>query len=326
MIISKTPFRISFFGGGTDFPNYYEKFGGEVISTSINKFCYVQLNKLDEIYKYNYRLVWSKNETVFDINKIQNPCIKATLKYKKVKQRIEMHYSADLPKNSGLGTSSSFVVGLLNCISALQDKKISYKQLALEAINIEQKILKESCGSQDQIQAAYGGFNIIKFKKNENHQVNKLQINENIKKNLQNNLLLIYTNQQRYSGIIEKEKIKQIENNHELYHQIRKLTPMAKLFLLKNNIQDFGKLLNDYWRLKTKLSKKVSNKTIDEISKEVLNCGAYGTKVLGSGGGGFVLAVCDPKFHKNIKKKLYKLNFVNFSLYNQGSKIIYSDK
>ena len=326
MIISKTPFRISFFGGGTDFPDYYKKFGGEVISTSIDKFCYVQLNNLNNIYNYNYRLVWSKNEKVSNINSIKNPCIKAALKYKKVKQRVELHYSADLPKNSGLGTSSSFVIGLLNCINNFNNQKISTKQLALEGINIEQKILKEYCGSQDQIQAAYGGFNSILFKKNGTYKVDKLGISKKIKKNLQNNLLLIYTNQQRYSGIIEKEKIKQIENNQELYHKIRQLTPIAKSFLLKNNIKDFGELLNEYWNLKTRLSKKVNNKTIDEICKVIINAGAFGTKVLGSGGGGFIMAICDPKFHKTIKKKLYKLNLINFKLHEEGSKIIYSNK
>ena len=326
MIISKTPFRISFFGGGTDFPDYYKKFGGEVISTSIDKFCYVQLNNLNNIYNYNYRLVWSKNEKVSNINSIKNPCIKAALKYKKVKQRVELHYSADLPKNSGLGTSSSFVIGLLNCINNFNNQKISTKQLALEGINIEQKILKEYCGSQDQIQAAYGGFNSILFKKNGTYKVDKLGISKKIKKNLQNNLLLIYTNQQRYSGIIEKEKIKQIENNQELYHKIRQLTPIAKSFLLKNNIKDFGELLNEYWNLKTRLSKKVNNKIIDEICKVIINAGAFGTKVLGSGGGGFIMAICDPKFHKTIKKKLYKLNLINFKLHEEGSKIIYSNK
>ena len=326
MIISKTPFRISFFGGGTDFPEYYKKFGGEVISTSIDKFCYVQLNKLNNIYDYNYRLVWSKNEMVQNINNIKNPCIKAALEYKKVKKRIELHYSADLPKNSGLGTSSSFVVGLLNCISTLNAEKISNKQLAIDSLNVEQKILKEYCGSQDQIQAAYGGFNMILFKNNDTFKVNKIQINNKIKNNLQKNLLLIYTNQQRYSGIIEKEKIKKINTNIELYHKIRELTPIAKSFLLKNNIKDFGKLLNEYWNLKTKLSSNVKNKTIDEICKIILNSGAYGTKILGSGGGGFIMAICHPKFHKIIRKKLYKLSLINFNLYDYGSQIVYSDK
>ena len=326
MIISKTPFRISFFGGGTDFPDYYKKFGGEVLSTSIDKFCYVQLKSLNEIYNYNYRLVWSKNETVKKIESIQNPCIKAALIYKKIKKNIEIHYAADLPKNSGLGTSSSFAVGLLNCINSLNNKKHSMRKLALDAIHIEQKILKEFCGSQDQIQAAHGGFNSIYFKKDDNFTVKKLNINHHITNNLRRNSLLIYTNTQRYSGIIEKKKIKNIYKNEKLYHEIKKLTPLAKNFLINNNIKDFGNLLNEYWYLKTQLSSGVRNKLIDEIYKTSLAAGAYGAKLLGSGGGGFILVLCHPKFQKQLKKKLSKLNVIDFNFCQKGSEIIYSDK
>ena len=326
MIISKTPFRISFFGGGTDFPDYYKKHGGEVISTSIDKFCYVQLKNLNEIYDYNYRLVWSKNEIVEKIKNIQNPCIKAALSFKKLRKKIEIHYSADLPKNSGLGTSSSFAVGLLNCISSLKNKKCSVKKLALDAIYLEQQVLKEFCGSQDQIQAAYGGFNSISFKKNSLFEVKKLNIEPSIKKNLKRNSVLIYTNTQRYSGIIERSKIKNISKKVKLYHKIKNLTPIAKELLINNNIKDFGNLLNEYWHLKSQLSNSVRNRIIDEIYETSLSAGAYGAKLLGSGGGGFILVLCDPKFQKQLKKKLSKLKFVNFNFHPKGSEIIYKNK
>jgi D-glycero-alpha-D-manno-heptose-7-phosphate kinase len=325
MIIIKTPFRISFFGGGTDFPKYYNKNQGCVIGTTINKYCYISIRKLENIFNYKYRIVWSKNEIINKPSDSENPIVNASISEINPKKNLEIHFQADLPKNSGLGSSSAFCVGILNGLLKIKGVSLNKKKIAKLAIKIEQKILNEFCGVQDQIWSSYGGMNFITFKKQNKFTVRKLRITKTKKKNLEENLLLMFTEKQRYSKEIEKSKQKDIKNKFIFLDEIKKLTLKSKKILEGNeNINKFGELLNQYWALKKKLSNKVSNNYLDKIYNKIIKSGAIGAKLLGSGGGGFFLIYCNKKKQKYLKKKLNKFKFVNFKFSNSGSEIIYS--
>ena len=250
MIISRTPFRISFFGGGTDFPYWFNKNTGKVLSTTINKYCYINLRILPPYFKYNYRLRYFKSEEVFNLNQIQHPSIREIMKYKKVKNRLEVVHQADLPAQSGLGASSSFSVGLINSIEALNGSLISKRNLANQSLFVEQEILKEDVGSQDQVSAAFGGFNVINFKRN-SYEVNPVLNLDNIKK-LEENLVLVYSGLPRNAKNIEKEKRKNFGKNKVYLNEILKITNKAenKLFSSTNIISDFAESMDEYWWLK----------------------------------------------------------------------------
>tara|TARA_Y200000002_G_scaffold65631_1_gene50510 strand:- start:1095 stop:2078 length:984 start_codon:yes stop_codon:yes gene_type:complete len=326
MIISKTPFRISLFGGGTDFPSYYLKNGGCVVGGTIDKFCYVTARHLPEVFNFKHRIVWSKNETVNNVNEIVHPTVKAVLKLMKISKGLEVHYQGDLQKNSGLGTSSSFCVGLFHALYSLYKKKISKKDLALKSIHIEQKILKENCGSQDQIWASYGGFNIINFKKNGNFIIKKLNKKENKFENLDKNMFLVYTGLNRFSDDIEKDKIKNIDKN---FNNLDKIKIITNMFIKNLNngisIDNCAELMNEYWYIKKLLSRKVTNSYIDELYKEGINNGAIGGKIIGSGGGGFLLFCCKKNRQKNFFKGFNKLPIIKFNFTETGSEIIFKN-
>ena len=323
MIISKTPFRISLIGGGTDFPHYYKKLPGLVIGGTINKYCYVTARYLPKVFNYKHRIVWSKNEVVNNNNQIIHPTVKAVFNYLKIKKGLEIHYQGDLQKNSGLGTSSSFCVGLVNAIKSLDKKKINKINLAKIAIEIEQNIMREKCGSQDQIWATYGGFNSIEFNKN-SFKVKKIDISKSKLKRLSNNLFLIYTGINKFSHIIEKDKISKLQKNIKYLSKIYDLAKNFKLDILNNNNFEFiGPTLKEYWHLKKSLSNKVSNYKIDQIYDEAIKIGAGGGKIIGSGGGGFLLMYCEKKYHSLLKKRLYKLPIIKFNFTDKGSEIIF---
>ena len=314
MIITRTPFRISFFGGGTDYPKYYRKYGGVVLGTTINKYCYVSCRKTENIFNYKYRIVWSKNEILNQINNSKNPIVRATLKKIKPNSNIEIHFQADLPKNTGIGSSSAFCVGLIKSIYALKKKKINKKKLAKLAIEIEQNKLKEYCGSQDQVWSAYGGMNLITFKKNGSIKVNKLKITKIRKKKLEKNLILMFTGIQRYSKLIEKKKKKNLNNKIKFLQEIKNLTAKSKKILQgKINLDKFGLALNEYWELKKKLSKNVSDIYLDNIYKKLIKNDAIGDKIIGSGGGGFFLIYCKEKKQSNLINKMKNYKFVILS-------------
>ena len=324
MIISKTPFRVSLFGGGTDFPSYYLKNGGCVIGGTINKYCYVTARYLPNVFNFKHRIVWSRNETVNKIDDIFHPTVKSVFKLMNIKKGLEIHYQGDLEKNSGLGTSSSFCVGLFNALTYLEKKKSTVRELAKKAIFVEQKMLKENCGSQDQIWAAYGGLNIIKFNKQGNFLVKRLGLSTQKIKSLDQNMFLVFTGVNRFSDDIEKDKIKNLDKNLNHLDQIKKIT---KSFIneINNNlsIELCGSMLNDYWEIKKKLSKKVSNSYIDDLYDVGLKNGAIGGKVIGSGGGGFILFCCKKKNQKKFFKGFSKLPIINFSFTSVGSEIIF---
>jgi len=324
MIICKTPFRVSLFGGGTDFPDYYLKNGGCVIGGAINKFSYVTARYLPNVFDYKHRIVWSKNETVNKIDEILHPTVKAVLKNLNIKKGLEIHYQGDLQKNSGLGTSSSFCVGLINAITNLSKKNISQKNLAKKAIYIEQKILNESCGSQDQIWASYGGFKFINFLKNGNFKVHEVNLSKKNLFNLNNNFFLIYTGLHRYSSYVEKDKLKSLNKNLITLDKIKTLTQTFKKILDQNYSVDIvGEMLNEYWSCKKSLSNKVTNNHINEIYNLAIQCGASGGKVIGSGGGGFVLIYCKKKYQKKLFKCFKKLPIIKFKFISNGSEIIF---
>ena len=297
MIISRTPFRISFFGGGTDFPYWFNKNTGKVLSTTINKYCYINLRILPPYFKYNYRLRYFKSEEVFNLNQIKHPSIREIMKYKKVKNRLEVVHQADLPAQSGLGASSSFSVGLINSIEALNGSLISKRNLANQSLFVEQEILKEDVGSQDQVSAAFGGFNVINFKRN-SYEVNPVLNLDNIKK-LEENLVLVYSGLPRNAKNIEKEKRKNFGKNKVYLNEILKITNKAenKIFSSTNIISDFAELMDEYWWLKKKLASKVTNKKINDIFNLARKNGALSGKVLGAGGGGFILFLVKKKKH-----------------------------
>ena len=324
MIISKTPFRISLLGGGTDFSSYYKKYSGCVVGGTIDKFCYVTVRKMPAVFKFKHRIVWSKNETVNQNDEIAHPTVRAIFNYLKIKNGLEIHYQGDLQKNSGLGTSSAFCVGLLNAIYELNKIKRTKKKLALEAIKIEQDIMKENSGSQDQVWASYGGFNFIKFNNKNIFEVNNLKVKKEKINDLNSNLILIYTGLHRFSNNVEKDKLKNIEKNIKYLDKIKNLTLDLRKELLDNKKNsDIGGFLNEYWELKKRLSLKVTNSKINEIYEEALKSGASGGKLIGSGGGGYLLMYCKKKFFKNLKKRLHKLSIINFKFINEGSKIIF---
>tara|TARA_B100002019_G_scaffold239724_1_gene215177 strand:- start:130 stop:1104 length:975 start_codon:yes stop_codon:yes gene_type:complete len=323
MIIAKTPFRISLFGGGTDFPSYYLKNGGCVVGGTIDKYCYVTARYLPVVFDYKHRIVWSKNETVNNYKDIHHPTVRSVFKLLNIKKGHEIHYQGDLQKNSGLGTSSSFCVGLINALYNLQNKKINKKNLALKAIHVEQNILKENCGSQDQIWAAYGGFNIINFKKNGNFEVKKIK---KVFRNLDQNMFLIYTGLNRFSDNVEKDKIKNLDKNFKNLDKIKNITNyFVKNLDNKLSIDLCASLMNDYWNIKKKLSKKVTNSFINEIYKEGLNNGAIGGKVIGSGGGGFLLFCCKKNKQKKFLNGFKRLPIIKFKFTDSGSEVIFKN-
>ena len=322
MIICKTPFRISFFGGGTDYPAWYLENGGCVISTTIDKYCYVIIKNLIDIQKFSYKIRYYKNEERKRISEISHPTIRECLLYEKIKDPLEVIYFADLPARAGLGSSSSFTVGMLNALRALKMKKINKTKILYDAINIEQKILNESVGSQDQAAAVFGGLNIIKFKKNGEILKKKLQIKAEHKKQFMSHCLLVFSNTTREASKVAEKQIELISDRTNELNEIMNLTKEAvKIFSSKTIAREIGKLLDEQWQLKKKLSPLISNTHIDEIYKTCMNLGAYGGKLLGAGAGGFLLIVAKPRLHKLILSNL-KLRSVDFRFDNEGTKLI----
>ena len=325
MIITKTPYRISFFGGGSDYPKWYRKFGGSVLSTTIDKHIYISCRYLPGFFKHKYRIVWSKIENVTDINEIKHHAIKNLLKYLKFKKGLEIHYDGDLPARSGMGSSSSFVVGLMKAIMSINKKKISQQNLGEKAIFFEQNVLNEVVGSQDQIAASVGGLNKIKFNKNGSIKVKKIKQNNNLKK-LEKNLLLIYTSINRTAHEIASSYVNNLTKSKKKYiESIITHVNEGEKILKTGNIDDFGELLHSSWMFKKKLSNVISNSKIDDLYNHALISGASGGKLLGAGGGGFLLLYMKKKYRKKFFLKSKKLINIPFKFSNIGSEVIYNN-
>lgn len=325
MIISRTPFRISFFGGGTDYPVWYNENGGAVLATSINKFCYITCRYLPPFFEHKYRIVYSKTEQTQNVYEIQHPSVKETLNFMEIDHGVEIHHDADLPARTGLGSSSAFTVGLLNALYALKGKMVTKRQLALEAIQIEQDIIKENVGSQDQTTAAFGGLNKIEFGGDQEIRVQPITLKSRKCQQLQDNLMLFFTGLSRTASEIAGEQIKKTPGKKNELTRMREMVEEAIDILNggDSDITDFGKLLHESWMIKRSLSEKISNHQIDEIYDDAINAGALGGKLLGAGGGGFILFFVESEFQPKVKEALKNLLYVPFKFENLGSQIIY---
>jgi D-glycero-alpha-D-manno-heptose-7-phosphate kinase len=324
MIISRTPFRMSFFGGGTDYPPWFREHGGAVISATFNKYCYISARELPPFFDHKYRVAYSKVETVQQIDEITHPAVRATLDYLQWQNTgLEIHHDADLPARSGLGSSSSFTVGLINVLKALRGEYVGKKELAQLAIHVEQNVIKETVGSQDQIAAAYGGFNRIDFHTNDKFSVTPLVVKPEKIKDLQSHLMLFFTGFSRFAVEIADSKLKNLAAKAESLHTIRQMVDEGiDVLQSETDLDDFGRLLHAGWLLKRSLSSKVSNSAIDDIYEAARKAGALGGKILGAGGGGFMLLFVKPELQAQVKEALSSLLHIPFEFEYDGSKIV----
>jgi D-glycero-alpha-D-manno-heptose-7-phosphate kinase len=326
MIISRTPYRVSFFGGGTDYHTWYQEHGAAVLATTINHYCYLHCRLLPAFFNHKSRIVWSRIEEIFDHEDIQHPSVKAILKYLNINQGIEIHHQGDLPSRSGLGSSSAFTVGLLNAMYALRGNISSKRELACEAIHIERDILQENVGVQDQIQTAYGGLNKIMISSNGNFDVTPLVLPHNRLTALHDHLLLFFTGVSRTASDIAGDKIKSIPNKKQEMHSIYEMVEEAiKILAFGSDITDFGRLLHESWMLKRQISAQISPGFIDEIYTRARTAGAIGGKVLGAGGGGFMMFFVKPEDKPQVCEALKDLLLVPFEFESSGSQIIFYD-
>ncbi len=322
MIISRTPFRISFFGGGTDYPAWYMRNGGSVLATTIDKYCYISCRYLPGFFNHKYRIVYSRIENVKVIKDIEHPAVRAVLDWMSETTGLEIHHDGDLPARSGLGSSSAFTVGLINALMAQKGQQISKDELALQALHVEQKLIGESVGSQDQISAAFGGFNQINFFKDGSFTVNPVILKLDRKKDLENHLMLFFTGVSRIAEDIAKSKIANFENRqNELSKISQMVSESVKLLQSSTPITEFGNLLHETWLHKKSLSDKVSTPLVDNIYDKAVQAGALGGKLLGAGGGGFMLLFAPPNKQERIRKSLSNLVHVPFAFENTGSRI-----
>lgn len=325
MIISRTPFRISFFGGGTDYPAWYRENGGAVLATSINKYCYITARYLPPFFDYNFRIRYTTQESTKTIEEIKHPSVRESLKFLDIKKGVEIQHNADLPAMSGLGSSSSFTVGLLNSLFAVRGQMITKRQLALKAIQIEQNLIKENVGSQDQTTAAFGGFNKIEFGGPQEISVKPIIMSIDKLSFLQEHLMLFFTGFPRISSEIAGEHIKVIPDKKKEMKIMVELVDEAISVLNAgiDNMCHFGELLHEQWQLKRTMTKLISNSALDEIYQAGIDGGAIGGKLLGAGGGGFMLFFVKPENQAKVKERLKHLLYVPFNFENLGSQIIY---
>jgi D-glycero-alpha-D-manno-heptose-7-phosphate kinase len=326
LIISKTPFRISFFGGGTDFPIWFREHEGAVLSTSIDKYCYISLRKLPPFFHHKFRLVYTDTELVTELSEIRHPSARECLKFLRITDGLEIHHDGDLPSRSGLGSSSSFTVGLLHALKALQGQIISHRQLADLAILIERDIIGESGGLQDQIAVAHGGFNHISFRDG-GYSVTPLILRPQLRKELETSLCLFYAGKSRIAEEIEAKKMRMANEHRKSYQAIYDLTQEGLKLLQNPNFlaSDFGKLLHENWLLKKTLAHEVSNPDLDEIYDKGMRHGAHGGKLLGAGGGGFFL-FCVDSYHRDVfVSKMSEFLHVPFKFEYGGSQIALYD-
>ena len=326
MIVSRTPFRISFFGGGTDYPAWYREHGGAVLASSIDKYCYLTCRYLPPFFEHKYRVVYSFVEMVQTIDQIQHPSAREVLRYLKMQQGVEIHHDGDLPARSGMGSSSAFTVGLLHALYALKGQMPSKHQLAMQSIEIEQEHLKETVGSQDQVLAAYGGLNQVIFHANGEISVRPMTLSRDRIDELNSHLMLFYTGIKRTASDVAKSYVSQIDSKKRQLRIMRDLVEEAVALLNgRGAINGFGQLLHEAWLVKRSLSAAVTNPEVDGIYEAVRSAGATGGKLTGAGGGGFMLLFAPPECHKRIREKLNKLLLVPFKFDFNGSQIIFYD-
>ena len=320
MIITRTPFRISFLGGGTDYPAWYRHHGGMVVSTTIDKYCHISCRPTPAYLSHRYRIVYSKIEEVNGLDAIQHKAVRETLRFLGVTAGLEIHHFSDLPARSGMGSSSAFVVGLLNAVVGIYSaQRIA---IARAASTIEQDRLHEVVGSQDQIAVAHGGLNQITFSSDGHCSVRRLKLDDDGRREFESHLMLFYTGVQRSASEIAATY--DLHNKTEL-HAIAALAEAGVCALESKNWQAFGSMIHESWRRKQRLSERISSPLIQATYAAAMSGGAYGGKLLGAGGGGFMLFVVPPDRQTEIKAKLAGLWHVPFRLEDAGSTILYSD-
>lgn len=324
MIISRTPFRISFFGGGTDYPVWYREHEGAVLATTINKYCHISCRWLPPFFAYTSRVVWSIIERVNGVEEIQHPAVRAVLQFLEIRQGIELHHDGDLPARSGLGSSSSFTVGLLHALYGLKGQMPSKLQLAREAIHVEQSLLKEHVGCQDQVIAAFGGLNRIDFTAEHEFQVLPIIVKEERLTQLQDHLMLFFTGLSRNASEIAEEQVRMTPQRTQQLRAVYHLVEEGiRLLQGREDIAAFGRLLHEGWQLKRSLSDRISTPQIDDLYETARRAGAIGGKLLGAGGGGFLLLFVRPEDHPRVKEALDGLLHVPCRFEPSGSRIIF---
>ena len=321
MIITKTPFRMSFFGGGTDMESFFMENGGAVLSTTFDKYCYVNVRHLPRFFDYSTELSYAKIERVTDVNDIQHPAIREAMKMLDMHE-IRLTYEADLPARSGLGTSSSFAVGMINAFYALKGKYADKKKLADAAIYLERELCKEAGGWQDQIAASYGGFNRINFN-SDGYEVLPLIINPERKRQLNNNLMMFFTGFTRFSSDVQKANASNKADKVNQLKEMLALVDEAEKVLVdkQSDLDEFGRLLDHTWRIKRKTGNTVSTNSIDELYDKGLKAGALGGKLLGAGGGGFLVFYVEPDKQEKVKKAMEDLLYIPFEF--GGTRVIH---
>jgi D-glycero-alpha-D-manno-heptose-7-phosphate kinase len=323
MIITRTPFRISFFGGGTDYPAWYQEHGGIVLATTIDKYCYISCRYLPPFFEHSYRIVYSRIENCKSVDQIEHPSVRAVLKYMACDLGLEVHHDGDLPARSGLGSSSSFTVGLLNALMALNGNHISCEELASKAIHIEQDLIKENVGSQDQISAAFGGFNRIEFLRDGSFKVDPVILRKERLDEFQDHLMLFFTGFSRIASEVAKSKIDNIKSRTAELQLMKEMTREAISTLQGSTpIAEIGRMLDQNWKYKRSLSDKVSTSEIDQIYETAIRAGAIGGKLLGAGGGGFMVFFVQPENQKKVREALGRLIHVPFRFENSGSRVV----
>ncbi len=324
MIISRTPFRMSFFGGGTDYNGWFNENKGAVLATTIDKYCYISCRYLPPFFEHKSRIIYSKMEHVNkSIDEIDHPSVREVLRFLNIHEGVEIHHDGDLPARTGLGSSSSFTVGLLNSLYALKGQMVTKEQLAKESIHVEQDIIKENVGCQDQTLAAYGGFNLIEFGGTNHLRVQPLTISFEKINLLQDHLMLFFTGFSRTASQIAAHQIKNIPNKKKELTRMYEMVYEAIEILNGRNITKFGRLLDESWKLKRTLSDKISTDNIDDLYEAATRAGAMGGKLLGAGGGGFVLFFVEPGKQAKVRAALKDLLEVPIKFENLGSQIIF---
>lgn len=324
MIITRTPFRISFFGGGTDYPSWVREHGGAVLATTINKYCYISCRYLPPFFDHKHRIVYSKIENVLHNDEIQHPAVRAVLNWANIENGLEIHHDGDLPARSGLGSSSSFTVGLLHALYAMRGHMVSKDALARDAIHIEQNLLGENVGSQDQVSAAFGGFNRIEFHRDGSFEVVPVVLPLERRDALHDNLMLFFTGFSRIASEVAKSKIDNLKNRESELKRMREMVDEGIVILQSphRSLDDFGRLLDATWQYKRRLSDRVSTPQIDAIYDMAIAAGAIGGKIMGAGGGGFLVLFAAPERQPAIRERLRNLVHVPFNFEDSGSRVV----
>ncbi len=324
MIITRTPFRISFFGGGTDYPEWYRDNGGAVLSTTINKYCYINCRYLPPFFDMKYLIRYSSREETKTIDEIRHPSVKACLNYLNLEKGIELVHTSDIPARSGIGSSSSFTVGLLSSLYALKGQMTTKRQLARDAIHVEQNLIRENVGSQDQVAVSFGGLNKIEFGGETDFYVSPVTIDNGKIDTFQNHLMLFFTGFSRNASEIALEQLKKLPDKKYELTTMRQMVDQAITILNGNSnyINDFGKLLHEAWLLKRSLTHLITTDTIDDIYEAARRSGALGGKLLGAGGGGFMLLFVPPANQQRVRYALKKILYVPFRFENLGSQVV----